>query len=100
VKDLRGKSMVADRRNPVEQTALRGSLEVFDLAHPAGQWVPSGENLGHHLQVVDSKRLKSATHFIDRTAWLTIALCSGLSNRRVALAFDIGELHQGVHPQS
>ena len=30
-------------------TALRGSLEVFDLAHPAGQWVPSGENLGHHL---------------------------------------------------
>jgi hypothetical protein len=30
----------------LEQTALRGSLEVFDLAHPAGQWVPSGENLG------------------------------------------------------
>jgi hypothetical protein len=22
---------------------LGGSLEVFDLAHPAGQWVPSGE---------------------------------------------------------
>jgi len=43
---------------------LRGSLEVFDLAHPAGQWVPSGENLGHHLQVVDSKRLKSPTHSI------------------------------------
>jgi hypothetical protein len=32
----------------LEQTALRGPLEVFDLAHPAGQWVPSGENLGHH----------------------------------------------------
>jgi len=48
-------------------TALRGSLEVFDLAHPAGQWVPSGENLGHHLQVVDFKRLKSPTHSIDRT---------------------------------
>jgi hypothetical protein len=48
--------------------ALRGSLEVFDLAHPAGQWVPSGTNLGHHLQVVDSKRLKSPTHFTDRTA--------------------------------
>jgi hypothetical protein len=29
--------------------ALRGSLEVFDLAHPAGQWVLSGENLGHHF---------------------------------------------------
>jgi hypothetical protein len=26
---------------------LGGSLEVFDLAHPAGQWVPSRENLGH-----------------------------------------------------
>jgi hypothetical protein len=25
---------------------LGGSLEVFDLAHPARQWVPSGENLG------------------------------------------------------
>jgi hypothetical protein len=32
------------------QTALRGSPEVFDFAHPAGQWVPSGENLGHHLR--------------------------------------------------
>jgi hypothetical protein len=28
---------------------LGGSLKVFDLAHPAGQWVPSGENLGHHI---------------------------------------------------
>jgi hypothetical protein len=28
--------------------ALRGSPEVFDSTHPAGQWVPSGENLGHH----------------------------------------------------
>jgi hypothetical protein len=34
-------------------------LEVFDLPHPAGQWVPSGTNLGHQFQVVDSKRLKS-----------------------------------------
>ncbi len=30
-------------RTPV----LCRSLEVVDLAHPAGQWVPSGENLGH-----------------------------------------------------
>ena len=29
--------------------ALSGSLEVFDLAHPAGQWVPSGTNLGHQI---------------------------------------------------
>src|SRR5918995_2186627 len=48
--------------------ALRGSLEVFDSAHPAGQWVPSGENLGHHLQVIDSKRFRSSTHSVDRTA--------------------------------
>ena len=30
--------------------------------------VPSGTNLGHHLQVVDSNRLKSLTHSVDRTA--------------------------------
>jgi NAD(P)-dependent dehydrogenase (short-subunit alcohol dehydrogenase family) len=36
----------------------------------------------HHLQVADSKRLKSPTHFIDRTAgcWRS-HLCSGLLNR-------------------
>ena len=62
------------------QTALRGSLEVFDLTHPAGQWVPSVENLGHHLQVLDFKRPKP-THFIDRTAgcWRS-HLFSGLLN--------------------
>ena len=59
---------MSERRISVSQTALRDSLEVFDLAHPAGQWVPSGTNLGHHLQVVDSKRLKSPTHSVDRTA--------------------------------
>src|SRR5262245_26184358 len=35
----------------VERTALRSLLGVFDLAHPIGQWVPSGENLGHHLEL-------------------------------------------------
>ena len=39
---------MVERRISVWQTALRGPLEVFDLPHPAGQWVPSGENLGHH----------------------------------------------------
>jgi hypothetical protein len=29
--------------------ASRGSLETLDLAHPARQWVPTGENLGHPL---------------------------------------------------
>ena len=28
---------------------LGGPLEVFDLPHPAGQWVPSGTNLGHQF---------------------------------------------------
>jgi hypothetical protein len=40
------------------QTALRGSLEVFDLAHPAGQWVPSGENLGHQILIPSFNRRK------------------------------------------
>src|SRR5688572_1441061 len=51
---LRGKSRLDERQISVQQTALRGSLEVFDLAHPAGQWVPSGTNLGHHLPHVRS----------------------------------------------
>jgi hypothetical protein len=38
-------------RRVVRQT-LRGFLEVFDLPHPAGQWVPSGENLGHQRMVM------------------------------------------------
>jgi hypothetical protein len=45
----------------VYQIALRGPLEVFDLPHPAGQWVPSGEILGHQPQTVDSKRLTLPT---------------------------------------
>ena len=67
-KDLRAKPTISERRISVWQTALRGSLEVSDLTHPAGQWVPSGENLVHQLQVVDSERLKSPTHSVDRTA--------------------------------
>jgi len=27
-------------------SAFAGSLEILDLAHPAGQWVPSGTSLG------------------------------------------------------
>ena len=64
VDGARPESVIARR----VETALRGSLEVFDLPHPAGQWVPSGINLGHHLQVIDTKDLKSATHSVNRTA--------------------------------
>jgi hypothetical protein len=46
---------------------LRDFPEAIDLAHPAGQWVPSGENLGHHPQFVDSKQLNSGTHTVNRT---------------------------------
>jgi hypothetical protein len=38
---------------------------------------------GHQLQVVDSKRLKTPTHFIDRTAGFGDQ-CSGLLNRCIA----------------
>jgi hypothetical protein len=68
-----------ERRISLEQTALRGSLEVFDLTHPAGQWVPSRENLGHHLQVIDSKRQKSPTHSVDRTGLTLSCYCCGPS---------------------
>jgi hypothetical protein len=67
--NLLGKTKVADSLIGVEQTALRGSLEVLDLAHPAGQWVPSGTNLGHHpsLPRVQSRRVSygSASHAKD-----------------------------------
>jgi hypothetical protein len=42
------------------QTALRGSLEVFDLAHPARQWVPSGTILGHHPFISIADRPQAA----------------------------------------
>jgi hypothetical protein len=48
-KDLRGKLTMVERRISVYQTALRDSLEVFDLTHPVGQRVPSGTNLGHQI---------------------------------------------------
>jgi putative endonuclease len=54
VKDLRGNWQMSERQISVGNTALRGSLEVFDLAHPAGQWVPSGENLGHHPSLMNA----------------------------------------------
>ena len=60
-------------------TALRSSLEVVDLAHPAGQWVTSGENLGHHLQVIDFKRLNRNP--TPQIAPLQLRpLCNGLLN--------------------
>jgi hypothetical protein len=43
VQNVRGDSSAFHLSKPL----LRGSLETLDLAHPAGQWVPSGENLGH-----------------------------------------------------
>jgi hypothetical protein len=45
---------MSERRISGYQTALRGSLEVFNLAHPAGQWVPSGENQGHHPSLMNA----------------------------------------------
>jgi hypothetical protein len=45
---------MSERRISVWQAAFRGSLEVFHLAHPAGQWVPSGTNLGHHPSLMNA----------------------------------------------
>jgi len=40
----------------------------LNLPEPTEQWVRTGENLGHQLQVGGSKGLKSATYFGSRTA--------------------------------
>ncbi len=44
--------------------------QAVHLSQPADRSVPTGDVLVHHLQVVDSERLKSPTHFVDRTATL------------------------------
>jgi len=49
----------------VWQTALRGSLDVFDLAQPTEQWVPTGAVLVHQpplawhafVQFADDRRV-------------------------------------------
>ena len=45
---------MSERRISVWQTALRGSLKIFDLAQPARKWVPSGENLDHHPSLINA----------------------------------------------
>jgi hypothetical protein len=48
---------MVERRNSVWQSALRGSLESVELAHPAGQWVPSGEVWATNLRSRSWRRL-------------------------------------------
>jgi hypothetical protein len=43
---------------PRREIELGGDAYRVDLAQPANQWVRTRENSVHHLQVVDSKRLK------------------------------------------
>lgn len=53
-------------------------------ARPSGVNWPggsTGENLGHHLQVADSERLKSRTHIVSRTAFDRTPVSSRLSCR-------------------
>ena len=75
------RNAAVDKELQVVSVVSRRSSQPAEVREPAHDPVPTGAGLVHHLQVVDSKRMKSATHFIDRTAWLTIALCSGLQNR-------------------
>jgi len=51
-----------DQRDDSHGTARRAHI-----AHPAGQWVPSGTNLGHHLQATGSEGPRSTTQTVDRT---------------------------------
>ncbi|HEX7780836.1 MAG TPA: hypothetical protein VF424_16415 [Vicinamibacterales bacterium] len=66
--DFEGKTEMAEMPIGVLEVVSRSDSVSLDPSHPARQWVPTGENLGHHLQVVDSKRPKSETHSISRTA--------------------------------
>ena len=47
---------------------LRDLAKAGHLAQPEAHLVPTGAVLVHHLQIADSTRLKSPTHFINRTA--------------------------------
>ena len=79
--------------------------QPFDLRQEHTDSVPTGDILVHHLQVVDSKRLKSTTNSVDRTA--VTMLCCGLGTPQLAciheratggkppVAFNSGE---GVFP--
>ena len=42
--------------------------QLINAPQPIRDLVPIKKSWVHHLQVVDSERLKSPTHFIDRTA--------------------------------
>jgi hypothetical protein len=46
----------------------RRLTQRLDPPEPYDDPVPTGAGLVHHLQVVDSERLKSQTHSINRTA--------------------------------
>ena len=66
-------SKMFERRISVRQTALRGSLEVFDSAHPAGQWVPSGQNLVRQTFIVCRPRLENVSKTgVDSSGLLSI----------------------------
>ena len=83
------------------QIALRGSLEFLDLPHPADQWVPFGENLGHHLQVIDSKGMRSATHTANRCDLNLLLAACPLCRRLPTSAYRAArrqELSQAARP--
>jgi hypothetical protein len=46
----------------------RSSTKRVKPHEPSVDEVPTRERWGHHLQVVDSRELKSATHLVSRTA--------------------------------
>jgi hypothetical protein len=60
--------------------SLCGSLKTLDLAHPARQWVPTGENLGHQLP-----------HFIRSLADLTALRHAATRLRLGASGHDPGQ---------
>lgn len=73
-----GSALQCSHSAPTRDVApsLRRPWIALGFPQPILHAVPSGKNLGHQLQVVDSKRLKSPTHSVDRTA--VTLLCGGL----------------------
>jgi hypothetical protein len=60
------KAVLLAASNPAasRQRSPLGHPQLVELIQPIGHPVPTGAVLVHHLQVVDSERLKSRTHTI------------------------------------
>jgi hypothetical protein len=77
-----GALMLSQRlANLLFEVRAQAELPGLDSTHPAGQWVPSGENLGHQRQTGDFKRPTLQTTSLSNRQLLEVPLCNGLLSR-------------------